>query len=134
VELALGRPGAAIEQAREVQERIQGSGVGPYLKRWEAQAALVEGKGLLLTQRAPDALPQLQRAVLLGSEVYDPERSPDLAGSQVALASCLIELGHRDQARALLAQAKAIHSTHKDLGEQFRKPLRELEARLAGAK
>jgi serine/threonine-protein kinase len=63
--------------------------------------------------------------------VYDRDLSPALADSQIALAKCLLDLGHRDQARALLAQAKAIHSTYKDLGEQFRKPLRALEARLA---
>ena len=93
-----------------------------------------EGKSLLLTRHASDALPLLQRAVQLGAEVYDPGRSPALADSQIALAKCLAELGHRDQARVLLVQAKAIHSTHKDLGEQFRKPLRELEARLAAQK
>ena len=43
----------------------------------------------------------------------------------------MADLGRRVEARALLAEAKAIHATHRDLGEQFRKPLRELEARLA---
>ena len=130
-DLERNRPQDAILLAREVQRRIHESGLRPYFKGWTAQAALEEGKGLLLTRHAAEALPILQRAVQLGSEVYDPERSPALADSQIALAKCQLALGHRDQARALLAQAKAIHSTHKDLGEQFRKPLRELEALLA---
>ncbi len=127
-DLARNRPDAAIEQARAVGSRIETSGLRTYFKRWEAQAALVEGKGLLLMQRAPEALPQLRRAVQLGSEVYDPACSPVLADSQIALATALLTMGRGEEARALLAQAKAIHTTHKDLGEQFRKPLRELEA------
>ncbi len=131
VELEQNRPEEAIRHARQVQSRIDQSGLRAYFKRWTAQAALQEGKGLLLTQRAAEALPLLQRAVQLGPEVYDTSRSPNLADSQIALGICLIDLGRRDEARALLAQAKAIHAAHKDLGEQFRKPLRELEARLA---
>ncbi len=130
-DLARNRADAAIDQARQVRSRIEGSGLSTYFKRWEAQAALLEGKGLLLKQRTPDALPLLKRAVQLGSDVYDHDRSPALADSQVALAKCLLALGRPDQARDLLAEAKAIHSTHKDLGEQFKKPLRELEALLA---
>jgi tetratricopeptide (TPR) repeat protein len=132
--VAVGEYDAAIRQAGEVRKAIEASPLRPYLKRYEAQAALQEGRGLLQSGRAADALPLLQRAVQLGSEVYDPDRSPVLADSQVALASCLLESGRRDQARALLAQARAIYSTHPALGEQFRKPLRQLEARLAGSK
>ena len=101
----------------------------PYFKRYEAPAALDEGKGLLLAGRAPEALPLLQRAVQLGSQIYDVDQSPQLADSQIALATCLFNLGRRDEARALLIRAKAIHATHKDLGEQFKKPLRELSQR-----
>jgi serine/threonine-protein kinase len=131
VDLEQNRLQEAILKARQVQRQIKESGLLAYLKRWMARAALEEGKGLLLMRHASEALPPLQRAVQLGAEVYDRDLSPALADSQIALAKCLLDLGHRDQARALLAQAKAIHSTYKDLGEQFRKPLRALEARLA---
>lgn len=70
---------------------------------------LAEGKGLLLLHRSADALPLLQRAVALSSELYDRERSPAVADAQIALADCLMALGKRIQIRALLAQAKAIH-------------------------
>ena len=130
VDLARNRPDLAIQQARAVRSRIAASGLDLYFKRWDAQATLAEGKALLFTGHSSEALPLLQRALQLGSDVYDPDRSPNLADSQIALASCLLNLGRNDRARELLAQAKAIHATHKDLGEQFRKPLRELEARL----
>jgi tetratricopeptide (TPR) repeat protein len=110
---------------------VESSPSRKYFKNYEAQASLGEGKGLLLTHHAPEALPLLQRAVQLGEEVYDRSCSPALADSQIALAKCLLDLGRRDQARTLLSRAKEIHSTHKDLGDQFRKPLRELEALLA---
>jgi serine/threonine-protein kinase len=131
VALAVGRYEDAIRSARELRTRLEASSQRLYFKRFEAPAALQEGKGLLLTHHPAEALPLLQRAVQLGSEVYDPHQSPALADSKIALAKCLLTLGRRDQTRALLAQAKAIHSTHKDLGEQFRRPLRELEALLA---
>ena len=130
VELARNRSDLAIQQARAVRSRVAASGLGLYFKRWDAQATLAEGKGMLLTGRSDEALPLLQRALQLGSDVYDPDRSPNLADSQIALASCLLNLGRKDRARELPAQARAIHATHKDLGEQFRKPLRELEARI----
>ena len=128
VDLARNQPDAAIDQAREVRNRIQASGLSNYFKLWEARAALLEGKGLLLRRRISDALPLLQKSVALGKDVYDPEQSPAFADSQIALARCLFLLGRRDQAEPLLAHAKAIHATHKELGDQFREPLRELDA------
>jgi serine/threonine-protein kinase len=129
-DLACKRPAGAIERARDVRTRIGESGLADYFKRWEAQAALLEGKGLLLEGHVSEALPMLERAVELGGEVYDRDRSPLLAESQIALAWCLAESGRTDGARALLSQAKAIHATHQELGEQFRAPLRALDARL----
>jgi len=46
------------------------------------------------------------------------------------LASGLFDLGRRAEAREWLARAKAIHSTHKELDEQYRKPLSRLESLL----
>ncbi len=126
-DLARGRFAAAIERARETRTRIEGSGLANYFKRWMAQATLLEGEGLLRTKRTAEALPLLQSAVHLGTEVYDLALSPALADSQVALASCLLELGRPDQARPLLAQARSIHARHRDLGEHHKKPLREAE-------
>ena len=131
VSLARSQNNAAIDQARAVRTRIQARGLSSYFKVWEARASLLEGTGLLRNKRISEALPLLQHSVELGKDVYDPERSPAFADSQIALARCLFLLGRRDQARLLLAHAKAIHSTHPDLGDQFRKPLRELDSLLS---
>jgi serine/threonine-protein kinase len=130
ISLALDRPAAAIEQAGAVRVRIAESGAGAYFKRWDAQAACVGGKGLLASGRASDAAPLLERAVQLGLEVHDRDHSLRLADSEIALAQALLELGHGDQAAPHLARAKAIHATYKELGEQYRTPLRRLEARV----
>ena len=133
VNLARNRPEAAIDQAALVRKRIIESGLAHYFKYWEAQAALLEGKGLLLSKRAADAQPLLERAVQLGSDVLDPQHSLQLADSKIVLAFCLLDLGRRDQAQPLLLQAKAIHASYKDLGDQFKSPLRKLEARMSGS-
>lgn len=64
---------------------------------------LAEGKGLLLLHRSADALPLLQRAVALSSELYDRERSLALTDPQIALADCFIDLGERSDTRAACA-------------------------------
>jgi hypothetical protein len=84
---------------------------------------------LLRLHRPADALPLLSRAVALGTELYDHERSPALADAQIALANCLLDLDERAKAHALLAQAKAIHANHRELGAHLRRPLQDLEAR-----
>jgi tetratricopeptide (TPR) repeat protein len=127
--LAMQKPEPAVDLASRVRTAVERNPSRVYFKNYEAQAALAEGKALLLMRRTSEALPLLERAVTLGSELYDPTRSPILAGSQLALASCLFDLGRRDPARALLASAKAIQATHQELGEQFKKPLRELSQR-----
>jgi serine/threonine-protein kinase len=125
-DLARGLPDRAIAQAASIRKRIADSGLGSYFKRWDARAALAEGKGLLLTHRPQEALSPLQRAVQLGSEIYDPDRCPALADSHIALASCLLALGRRQEARAAMARAQAIHATYRELGEQYKGPLRAM--------
>jgi len=129
VALALGKPEQALDPASRVRIAVERSPSRVYFKKFEAQAALAEGKALILMRRAPEAMPLLDRAAELSSDLYDPARSPKLADSQIALASCLLGLGRGEQARTLLAGAKAIQATHPELGEQFKKPLRELSQR-----
>lgn len=130
LDLAKGDANSAGNLAAQATAQIATSANRPYYRTWETRAALVGGKAKLLGHRAAEAQPLLQRAVELSSEIYDPDRSPELADAQIALASCLVDLGQRARAQTLLAQAKAIHSTHKELGRHFTKPLEELEARL----
>ena len=131
--LALGRVAESIDRAAAVRGAIEASASGAYLKEYEFQASLIEGKGQLLRRHAGDALPRLQRAVGLGSELYDQEHSLALADAQVALAEGYLELGQRDEAKKSLKQAEAIHAATPNAAERDRSALRAVAAKLAGA-
>jgi hypothetical protein len=69
--------------------------------------------------------------VKLREDNDDVGQSPWLAEAQIALAACLIDLGQRDSARALLRKAAAIEAAHKELGEHLKAPLVRVAARLS---
>jgi hypothetical protein len=104
-----------------------------FLKSYEADADQLEGKAHMLRGRPDTAVLLLRQAHALYGEIYDDRISLTLADAKVALADCLITLGSIDEARKLAAQAAAIHATHREVGEQYRKPLRALRTRLARA-
>jgi serine/threonine-protein kinase len=130
VELAQARNQEASARMAAVRRLLQASALRGYLKNYEAQAALVEGTALRSLDRSADALPLLERAVQLDSEIYDPGHSTALAQAHIALAGCLADLGHLQRARTLLAKAQAVHATHRECGSHLTTPLRRLEARL----
>lgn len=130
VDLGLQKPQEAVELVSRVRAAIERSPSRAYFKNYEAQAALAEGKGLMQQNRSADALPLLKRAVALGSELYDRDRSMALAAAQVELAECLIDRGEPAQARALMGQATAIYGSHRELGQQFTLRLRDLQHRI----
>jgi tetratricopeptide (TPR) repeat protein len=92
--------------------------VRSYWQEHEAAADLVEGRALNRGNRPTEALPLLERAVILDAEVLDREMSPVLAAAQTALAECLTRLGRHEEARKFLAAAHAIQLRHKNL-EKF---------------
>jgi tetratricopeptide (TPR) repeat protein len=128
--LALSLFDDARRIAAEARSKIENSTSRSYLKPFEARIALADGRALLLTGRVVEALPVLEHAVTLGRQVFDPERSLVLADMEVTLADCLARLGNTDRARALLVQAKRMHSAHANIGAQFVQSMRQLEARL----
>jgi thioredoxin-like negative regulator of GroEL len=83
--------------------------------------------------QASQALPLLEQAVALDQQLYDANQSPRLSDAEIALANCSLTLGQRDRARALLASAEAIEATHRELGVQYKEPLRKLRVRLKTA-
>ena len=129
--LVMSRPQDAVAISGRARRAIEASPLRPYLKIHEAGAALVEGQGMLADGRPSDALPLLSRAVDLASTLYDRGRSPVLADAQIALAECYLDLNQPADAKPLLVQALAIQVTHKELGEHLRRPLGDLERRLA---
>jgi len=128
--MAQGQAVKAIAQAAEVRRHSLTDENRPYLGIYEARALLVEGKARLLTQQAQEALPLLQQAVAMDKQLYDAKRSPVLADAEIALANCYLDLGNHKQAQVMLTDAKAIHATHGRLGEHYKGPLRQLEARM----
>jgi thioredoxin-like negative regulator of GroEL len=72
----------------------------------------------------------IERAVKLRGANDDLRRRLELAEAQVALADCLIDLGNRKDAHALIDQAKAIHTAQAELSEHFKLQLRHVAARV----
>ncbi len=130
VHLACGRFDDARALASAVRVDVECSPSRSYFKGYEAQSALCEGKALMLMHHTADAVHLLERALELGESLYDRDRSCVLADARVALANAYADLGERDHANELLAQAEMIHATHKELGEHIKGPLRQLADRL----
>jgi serine/threonine-protein kinase len=130
--LALGNASRAQELAQQSVSVIEDSRSKAYLAVAEQQFRVVSGKAFLSMNRAVSAEPMLRQALELGLRVYDPLRSPELADTQIALAEALLDLKRPVEARVLASTARAVLATHKELGEQYRQPMRALEARLAG--
>jgi serine/threonine-protein kinase len=127
--LGSGDANRALTLATRVRDRIEGSELRPALKLAEAQATMTQGLADLALHRPEPARSSLARAVELISEINDAA-SPWLAQAQIALGEAHLALGDRPTAVALLAKASAIEAVHPKLGEQYRRPLRELESRL----
>jgi serine/threonine protein kinase/tetratricopeptide (TPR) repeat protein len=131
LDLATQKPAQAVELVSAVRSAIERSPSRTYFRNYEARAALAEGKGLLGLHRPVDAQPLLKRALDLSSDLYDREHSLALADAEVTFANCLVDLSERARARELLAQVKAIRSTHNQLKGPFVQSLYDLERRLS---
>lgn len=123
--------GHAEEAAAQLGEALQRYLAQPLDQRDindEIELQLSLGRALMISSRAADAQPHLERALALRRTQY--ALSFRLADAQVALADCKLRLGDLAGSRALLAKAKAIHAANPHLGDQYRKPLLELSQRL----
>ncbi len=131
-ELAVARRDGrgALTIAAKLREQIEASPVRPFLKEMEANVALFEGQGYLLSHQPAQAMGPLTRAVDLRASFMEPV-SPALAEAYAGLANCYAELGNFDRAKALQDQASTVYAVHRRLGNQYTVPLRELAARLA---
>ena len=101
-----------------------------YLKYYELGAAMIEGKGLLLSGKAMEAKPLLERAVALSDAIWDTSQSLNAADARIALGECLLEVGDRKRALELLAQGHSIHARHKDVGTHLTSAMQNFEKRL----
>ena len=130
--LARDDPETAVGPAGHVVQVLSASSARDYLKSIEARATIVEGQAYLQLGRSAEGLPLLQRSVELRQSTVEPI-SPLLALAQIALADCYLDLGNREQAQALAADARKALEAHKQLSSLYTRPLQELEKRLRSA-
>ncbi len=92
---------------------------------------LVLGQAALRLRELDDAEKHLSQAVALRRR-HDDAASLWLAEAQIALAECFALQGRRDESRALLGEAQAIHAQHErvapHLAAALEKALRAAEA------
>jgi serine/threonine-protein kinase len=128
VQIARGQARDAVPALSAALEKFlaQPANVRDLNEELDLQLSL--GSALSAADRAKEALPHLERALELRQAQF--ASSPRLAEAQIALADCKLRLGDVAGARALLARAITIHAANLELGEQYRKPLRDLTERL----
>jgi serine/threonine-protein kinase len=129
VAFANGDDAQAIEAATAARQLIAQSGLGEYLDMYSARADLYEGLATLRKGEAARAVPLLQHALALRERVLLPN-SPRIAEATIALADAELEQGDIAHAREHATTAHSMQAAQGELGEHYRRPLRELEARL----
>jgi tetratricopeptide (TPR) repeat protein len=130
VAFAAGRYAGAIGLAQKVRRKIQTSPAAAYYQTLVSRADFIEGYANLLDGDSRSAMPLLQQALLERQEHLSAS-SPEIAEAQIALAEGDLSSGNLAAARELAAAAVAIDSAHKQLGPQYREPLKKLQAKLA---
>jgi tetratricopeptide (TPR) repeat protein len=137
---------ATAKSMRAELARLRGDNAGAILRSEEAleflrsqrvpMAALVEaatlgiqGSALCGTGEVKKGLESLSHSLDI-FESHQQSLSPYLADAQAAYGICLLRIGRPDDAHAKLLRAKTILAAHSELGEHFRKPVRELDAGL----
>jgi eukaryotic-like serine/threonine-protein kinase len=121
----------AMSAAQDALGQVTASTLRNYYPVLEANAALQLGEAQHASGDLQDSRVNLERAVGLREANGDIAQNPWLAQAQIALADCLIDLGDRAAAGALVKKAAAIQATHPELGEHFKAPLNRVAGRLS---
>jgi tetratricopeptide (TPR) repeat protein len=120
----------SAEDAQRALDAVVRSPLRAKFRALEADAALRLGQAQQALGELPRARANLERALEL-RRADDAPQSPWLAEAQLALASCLLDLGQHARARALVAEAAAIEAAHPELGQHLTLPLHQIGARSA---
>ncbi|MEO8366350.1 MAG: serine/threonine-protein kinase [Pseudoxanthomonas sp.] len=129
IALAAGDTGSAIGQARAVRDRIAKAGLTTYMTSQAMRLDGIEGEALLQSGTPGKAEPVLERTLQMRKTLLDPV-SARIAEVQVELARCALARGAIADALRLQKNAAAIQAAHRQLGKQYRDPLRRLQSRL----
>jgi hypothetical protein len=124
------RPAEALASAQGALESVQRSPLRAYYQTLEADSLLWLGEAQIAGGDLSAATANLEQALRL-RQANDDQNSPWIAQVQIALAKCLLASGNRQRSRTMLASAAAIQNTHRVLGSQFKRPLQEMQTRLA---
>ncbi|MCW5656143.1 MAG: protein kinase [Burkholderiaceae bacterium] len=116
--------------AAEALAQLQGSPLRERFIALEAEARLRLGQARLRNGRAAAAREPLERALALRSG-HEDAISPRVAEAQIVLAECLLDLGERPAALALLARARRAHGAQAELAPHFVRPLLSAQARMS---
>jgi serine/threonine-protein kinase len=95
----------------------------------EALTIGIQGSALCDTGQVKQGVESLSHSLEIFESRHQPS-SPYIADAQAAYGRCLLRMGRHDDAHARLLLANAILAENSELGEHFRKPVRELEVRL----
>ena len=128
----VGFPERALSQATRARRFIQDGGLSRYLRVELGTASFLEGRLRFIAGDTARARELLELSVRERAAVLD-STSPDIADAQIWLARVLVATNERGLAQRLLSLAQAIHSRYPELGYHYRRPLRELEDRMATA-
>lgn len=130
VDLASGQGASAIRLVEQVRNKIAKAGLTRYSVFQAMRSDLIEAQALLKAAKPAEAEPLLRRTLAMREQLLAPS-SPRIAEAQIALAECDLAMGREEEAMRLETAARAIHAQHKELGEQYRGPLQQLERRTA---
>jgi len=130
LELLDGNSQGALGLIAAARSQLADKNFSAFFLLEQAQLADLEGRALLAARRPHDAQPLLAQGVLRNQQLYDSSYSPTLASSELALATCLLALGQRDEARQWLRKADDILARHARLGAQYTQSQKALKARL----
>jgi serine/threonine-protein kinase len=122
IELSEGRPASAHDAATAELDLLRTQFGSAALPHVAARLHLVRGTARHALGDLAGAAEDL-RAALAARRGFDDAASLWLAEAQVALADCLAASGARDEARALLDEARRIHAQHREIGAHLTGPL-----------
>jgi hypothetical protein len=132
VRLLQQRAADAESLALQALAQVQGSTLRDRFRTLEAEVQLRLGQARQRDGRASTARAPLEHALALRS-ANEADLSPRVAEARIALAECLLDLGERGAAQALLAQARSAHAAHAELAPHYAQPLQAAQARLRAA-
>ena len=127
--LQLGATDRALESAQAAHTRMAAAATRAFHPALDAEVSLQWGQALIQAGRVAEAREPIARALAWRLD-NDDASSPWLGEAHVAQARYWLALQDPVKARAAADKAKAVFAANKSVGEQFLRPLREVQLSL----